>query len=63
MNLLDPVLRTANAGAVVATIRAFLSIADAIGKRPGDERDNDSPSVDDLKRQVRYLHFMQVHLL
>ena len=52
MNLLDPVLRTANSSAVVATIRAFLSIADAIGKRPGDERDADSPTVDDLKRQV-----------
>jgi AP-4 complex subunit beta-1 len=52
MNLLDPVLRTANSGAVVATIRAFLSIADAIGKRPGDARDADSPTVDDLKRQV-----------
>ena len=52
MNLLDPVLRTANAGAVVATIRAFLSIADAVGKRDGDDRDADSPSVDDLKRQV-----------
>jgi AP-4 complex subunit beta-1 len=52
MNLLDPVLRTANSGAVVATIRAFLSIANAIGKRPGDGRDADSPSVDDLKRQV-----------
>lgn len=52
MNLLDPVLRTANAAAVVATIRAFLSIADAIGKRSGDDRDADSPSVDDLKRQV-----------
>eukprot|EP00970_Alexandrium_tamarense_P018403 scaffold13335_cov174-Alexandrium_tamarense.AAC.3 len=52
MNLLDPVLRTANAGAVVATIRAFLSIADAVGKRPEDDRDPDSPSVDDLKRQV-----------
>jgi len=52
MNLLDPVLRTANAGAVVATIRAFLSIADAIGKRSGDDRADDSPSVDDLKRQV-----------
>jgi len=52
MNLLDPVLRTANAGAVVATIRAFLSIADAIGKCPGDDRDPDSPTVDDLKRQV-----------
>eukprot|EP00804_Cyclotella_cryptica_P011817 CCRYP_015344-RA/>CCRYP_015344-RA protein AED:0.06 eAED:0.08 QI:0/0/0/1/1/1/2/0/731 len=52
MNLLDPVLRTANAGAVVATIRAFLSIADAVGKRPGDDRDPDSPTVDDLKRQV-----------
>mmetsp|Transcript_6736 Transcript_6736/g.14693 ORF Transcript_6736/g.14693 Transcript_6736/m.14693 type:complete len:869 (+) Transcript_6736:56-2662(+) len=52
MNLLDPVLRTANAGAVVATIRAFLSIADAIGKRPGDDRAPDSPTVDDLKRQV-----------
>jgi len=52
MNLLDPVLRTANAGAVVATIRAFLSIADAIGKRPADDRDADSPTVDDLKRQV-----------
>ena len=52
MNLLDPVLRTANAGAVVATIRAFLSIAEAIGKRPGDDRDPDSPTADDLKRQV-----------
>ena len=52
MNLLDPVLRTANAGAVVATIRAFLSIADAVGKREGDERDVDSPTVEDLKRQV-----------
>lgn len=52
MNLLDPVLRTANSGAVVATISAFLSIADAIGKRPGDARDADSPTVDDLKRQV-----------
>lgn len=52
MNLLDPVLRTANAGAVVATIRAFLSIADAVGKRPGDDRDLDSPTPDDLKRQV-----------
>ena len=52
MNLLDPVLKTANAGAVVATIRAFLSIATAIGKRPGDDRDEDSPSVDDLTRQV-----------
>ena len=52
MNLLDPVLRTANAGAVVATIRAFLSIADAIGKRPGDDRDADSPTVADLKKQV-----------
>lgn len=52
MNLLDPVLRTANAGAVVATIRAFLSIGDAIGKRPGDDRDADSPTCDDLKRQV-----------
>ena len=52
MNLLDPVLRTANAGAVAATIRAFLSIADAIGKRPEDDRDDDSPTVDDLKRQV-----------
>lgn len=52
MNLLDPVLRTANSSAVVATIHAFLSIADAIGKREGDERDADSPSVDDLKRQV-----------
>jgi vesicle coat complex subunit len=27
MNLLDPVLRTSNAGAVLATIRAFLSLA------------------------------------
>lgn len=52
MNLLDPVLRTANAGAVVATIRAFLSIADAVGRRPGDGRDDDSPTVDDMKRQV-----------
>ena len=52
MNLLDPVLRTSNAPAVVATIRAFLSIADAIGKRSGDDRDEDSPTVDDLKRQV-----------
>eukprot|EP00574_Skeletonema_japonicum_P010520 CAMPEP_0201731754 /NCGR_PEP_ID=MMETSP0593-20130828/26740_1 /ASSEMBLY_ACC=CAM_ASM_000672 /TAXON_ID=267983 /ORGANISM="Skeletonema japonicum, Strain CCMP2506" /LENGTH=857 /DNA_ID=CAMNT_0048224587 /DNA_START=28 /DNA_END=2601 /DNA_ORIENTATION=+ len=52
MNLLDPVLKTANAGAVVATIRAFLSIATAIGKRPGDDRDEDSPSVDDLSKQV-----------
>lgn len=52
MNLLDPVLRTSNAPAVVATICAFLSIADAIGKSPGDDRDEDSPSVDDLKRQV-----------
>eukprot|EP00985_Skeletonema_marinoi_P014260 scaffold7206_cov143-Skeletonema_marinoi.AAC.2 len=52
MNLLDPVLKTANAGAVVATIRAFLSIATAIGKRPGDDRDADSPSVDDLSKQV-----------
>lgn len=52
MNLLDPVLRTSNAGAVVATIRAFLSVADAIGKRTGDERDDDSPTVNDLKRQV-----------
>ncbi|KAL7490958.1 hypothetical protein ACHAWT_000785 [Skeletonema menzelii] len=52
MNLLDPVLKTANAGAVVATIRAFLSIATAIGKRPGDDRDEDSPSVDDLSQQV-----------
>ena len=46
MNLLNPVLRTANAGAVVATIRAFLSIADAAGRRAGDDRDPDSPSVD-----------------
>jgi len=52
MNLLDPVLKTANAGAVVATIRAFLSIATVIGKRPGDDRDEDSPSVDDLSQQV-----------
>ncbi|KAL7548846.1 hypothetical protein ACHAWF_012111 [Thalassiosira exigua] len=52
MNLLDPVLRTANAGAVVATIRAFLSISDAIGKRPGDHREEDSPTTDDMKRQV-----------
>ncbi|KAL7446932.1 hypothetical protein ACHAXM_011714 [Skeletonema potamos] len=52
MNLLDPVLKTANAGAVVATIRAFLSIATAIGKRPGDNRDEDCPSVDDLSKQV-----------
>lgn len=52
MNLLDPVLKTANAGAVVATIRAFLSIATAIGKRPGDDRDDDSPSVEDLSKQV-----------
>lgn len=52
MNLLDPVLRTANAAAVVATIRAFLSIADAIGKRPGDNSDPSAPTVDDLKRQV-----------
>lgn len=52
MNLLDPVLKTANAGAVVATIRAFLSIATAIGKRPGDDRDEDSPSVDDLTKLV-----------
>ncbi len=52
MNLLDPVLKTANAGAVVATIRAFLSIATAIGKRPGDDRDEDSPTVDDLSKQV-----------
>lgn len=37
MNLLDPVLRTSNSGAVLATIRAFLSIA-------GDD--------DALKRQV-----------
>lgn len=52
MNLLDPVLRTANAAAVMATIRAFLSIADAIGKRPGDNSDPSAPTVDDLKRQV-----------
>lgn len=52
MNLLDPVLKTANAGAAVATIRAFLSIATAIGKRPGDNRDEDSPSVDALSKQV-----------
>lgn len=52
MNLLDPVLRTANSSAVCATIRAFLSIAESIGKRPGDDRDPDSPTVDDLKKQV-----------
>ena len=46
MNLLDPVLRTANTGVVVATIQAFLSIADAVGRRAGDDRDPDSPSVD-----------------
>lgn len=31
MNLLDPVLRTSNSGAVLATIRAFLSLAETIG--------------------------------
>ena len=31
MNLLDPVLRTASCSAVLATIRAFLSVADSIG--------------------------------
>eukprot|EP00339_Tiarina_fusa_P008742 CAMPEP_0117052522 /NCGR_PEP_ID=MMETSP0472-20121206/36303_1 /TAXON_ID=693140 ORGANISM="Tiarina fusus, Strain LIS" /NCGR_SAMPLE_ID=MMETSP0472 /ASSEMBLY_ACC=CAM_ASM_000603 /LENGTH=848 /DNA_ID=CAMNT_0004767177 /DNA_START=116 /DNA_END=2662 /DNA_ORIENTATION=+ len=42
MNLLDPVLRTSSAAAVMATIRAFLSMADQIGGDDGD----------DMKRQV-----------
>ena len=42
MNLLDPVLRTSSAAAVMATIRAFLSMADQIG---GDDNE-------DMKRQV-----------
>ena len=31
MNLLDPVLRTSNSGAVLATIRAFLAMAEQVG--------------------------------
>ena len=42
MNLLDPVLRTNNAGAFVATVRAFLSLAESIGG-------ND---VEGMRRQV-----------
>eukprot|EP00562_Extubocellulus_spinifer_P002815 CAMPEP_0178486214 /NCGR_PEP_ID=MMETSP0696-20121128/8692_1 /TAXON_ID=265572 /ORGANISM="Extubocellulus spinifer, Strain CCMP396" /LENGTH=884 /DNA_ID=CAMNT_0020113871 /DNA_START=200 /DNA_END=2854 /DNA_ORIENTATION=+ len=42
MNLLDPVLRTNNAGAFVATVRAFLSLAESIGG-------ND---VESMRRQV-----------
>ena len=42
MNLLDPVLRTNNPGAFVATVRAFLSLADSIGG-------ND---VEGMRRQV-----------
>lgn len=42
MNLLDPVLRTNNAGAFIATVRAFLSLAEHLG---GDD-------VDAMRRQV-----------
>lgn len=41
MNLLDPVLRTSNSGAVLATIRAFLAMAEQVG-------DN----YDEIKMQV-----------
>ena len=34
MNLLDPVLRTTDSGATMATIKAFLSLADQIGDDP-----------------------------
>jgi AP-4 complex subunit beta-1 len=34
MNLLDPVLRTADSGATMATIKAFLSLAEQIGDDP-----------------------------
>ena len=34
MNLLDPVLRTTDSGATMATIRAFLSLADHVGEDP-----------------------------
>jgi len=44
MNLLDPVLRTNNAGAFVATVRAFLSLAESIGGGGGD--------VEGMRRQV-----------
>ena len=42
MNLLDPVLRTASCSAVLATVKAFLSMVDQIG---GDD-------TDEMKRQV-----------
>lgn len=41
MNLLDPLLRTSNSGAVLATIRAFLSLTDQIGE-----------DMETMKRQV-----------
>ncbi len=41
MNLLDPILRTSNSGAVLATIRAFLSLTDQIGE-----------DMETMKRQV-----------
>lgn len=42
MNLLDPVLRTSSCSAVLATVRAFLSMVDQIG---GDEKE-------EMKQQV-----------
>lgn len=38
MNLLDPVLRTNNPGTFMATVRAFLSIADSVGGGADDEQ-------------------------
>ena len=37
MNLLDPVLRTSNSSAVLATVRAFLSIIDQVAEEEKDE--------------------------
>jgi vesicle coat complex subunit len=44
MNLLDPVLRTSSSAAVLATIQAFLSLADSIGST--------STEVQEIKEQV-----------
>jgi AP-4 complex subunit beta-1 len=44
MNLLDPVLRTSSSSAVLATVQAFLSLADSTGSTPQE--------IQEIKEQV-----------
>jgi AP-4 complex subunit beta-1 len=52
MNLLDPVLQSASSAAVMATVKAFLSLADHLEAAPGSDYGSSGAPDQGMKRQI-----------